>query len=294
MSEKEKEFLSMIDALQKTDLVQKPNTEKKKKTKKKTSSASNPSQTRKRPSTTRSSKSNVGLYAPHNPDHAIHNIVLEAPQQQQVQMMQHQPNVMQTLIISQESEGPVRKRRKEEEEGFNLTSTTAQGAPNHTTMHSLQLEEEQIKLRLREIEAQLQQQTKLENTSLAPKKTEEKPVQETKTTQSQSQSFSNDLGGHMNSGMPQYGGMGMYGMPLGNMPHFQNGPNLGGAVNQQQVLMPPGMPGMQYPNPAFMYGQYNHPYGMQYGYGQQFAGQFGGYSQVMGQGGGYPYGAPWW
>jgi len=187
-------------------------------------------------------------------------------------------------------------------------------------------------------------ETKLENTTLAPK-TEEKPVQETKTTQSQPQSFSNDLGGHMNSGMPQYGGMGMYGMPpgvpsaLGNMPHFQNGPNLGGAVNQQQpktetanqgqqqgpygmmqstpsaannangasgndsnnnnntstnsnAAMPPGMPGMQYPNPAFMYGQYNHPYGMQYGYGQQFAGQFGGYSQVMGQGGGYPYGAP--
>mmetsp|Transcript_9789 Transcript_9789/g.16186 ORF Transcript_9789/g.16186 Transcript_9789/m.16186 type:complete len:814 (+) Transcript_9789:131-2572(+) len=182
-------------------------------------------------------------------------------------------------------------------------------------------------------------ETKLENTTLAPK-TEDKPAQETKT-QSQPQSFSNDLGGHMNSGMPQYGGMGMYGMPpgvpsaLGNMPQFQNAPNLGGAVNQQQpktetanqgqqqgpygmmqsttstannasgasgsdnnntstnnnAAMPPGMPGMQYPNPAFMYGQYNHPYGMQYGYGQQF-GQFGGYSQVMGQGGGYPYGAP--
>jgi len=186
-------------------------------------------------------------------------------------------------------------------------------------------------------------ETKLENTTLAPK-TEDKPAQETKTAQSQPQSFSNDLGGHMNSGMPQYGGMGMYGMPpgvpsaLGNMPQFQNAPNLGGAVNQQQpktetanqgqqqgpygmmqstpstantasgasgndnnnnnntstnnsAAMPPGMPGMQYPNPAFMYGQYNHPYGMQYGYGQQF-GQFGGYSQVMGQQGGYPYGAP--
>jgi len=186
-------------------------------------------------------------------------------------------------------------------------------------------------------------ETKLENTTLAPK-TEDKPAQETKTTQSQPQSFSNDLGGHMNSGMPQYGGMGMYGMPpgvpsaLGNMPQFQNAPNVGGAVNQQQpktetanqgqqqgpygmmqstpstantasgasgndnnnnnntstnnsAAMPPGMPGMQYPNPAFMYGQYNHPYGMQYGYGQQF-GQFGGYSQVMGQQGGYPYGAP--
>jgi hypothetical protein len=180
-------------------------------------------------------------------------------------------------------------------------------------------------------------ETKLENTTLAPK-TEDKPASETKTTQSQPQSFNNDLGGHMNSGMPQYGGMGMYGMPpgvaLGNMPQFQNVPNLGGAMNQQQpktesanqgqqgpygmmqstpstannasgasgndsnntstnnnAAMPPGMPGMQYPNPAFMYGQYNHPYGMQYGYGQQF-GQFGGYSQVMGQGGGYPYGAP--
>ena len=185
-------------------------------------------------------------------------------------------------------------------------------------------------------------ETKLENTTLAPK-TEDKPAQETKTTQSQPQSFSNDLGGQMNSGMPQYGGMGMYGVPpgvpsaLGTMPQFQNAPNLAGAMSQQQpksepanqgqqqgpygmmqstpsvannangtsgndsnnntttnnnAAMPPGMPGMQYPNPAFMYGQYNHPYGMQYGYGQQF-GQFGGYNQVpMGQGGGYPYGAP--
>ncbi|KAL7473505.1 hypothetical protein ACHAXS_013941 [Conticribra weissflogii] len=60
--------------------------------------------------------------------------------------------------------------------------------------------------------------------------------------------------------------------------------------------MPPGMPGMQYPNPAFMYGQYNqmgHPAyaGLQYGYGQgqQYGVQGGfGYHQVMGhQGGGY-------
>ena len=184
-------------------------------------------------------------------------------------------------------------------------------------------------------------ETKLENTTLAPK-TEDKPASETKSAQSQPQSFNNDLAGQMNSGMPQYAsGMGMYGMPpgvpsaLGNMPQFQNAPNLGGAMNQQQPktetanqgqqqgpygvmqstpstannasgaagndsnntstnnngTMPPGMPGMQYPNPAFMYGQYNHPYGMQYGYGQQF-GQFGGYSQVMGQQGGYPYGGP--
>jgi len=176
-------------------------------------------------------------------------------------------------------------------------------------------------------------ETKLESTTLA-QKTEDKSASETKTTQSQPQSFNNDLASHMNSGMPQYGGMGMYGMPpgvaLGNMPQFQNAPNLVGAMNQQQpktesanqgpygmmqstpsvtnnaggasandsnntstnnnAAMPPGMPGMQYPNPAFMYGQYN-PYGMQYGYGQQF-GQFGGYSQVMGQGGGYPYAAP--
>jgi hypothetical protein len=167
-------------------------------------------------------------------------------------------------------------------------------------------------------------ETKLENTTLS-QKPDDKPVQESKNTQSQPQSFNNDLGGHMNSGMHQYGGMGMYGVPLG-MSQFPNAPNLGGVMSQQQpkneaaygmmqsttgtannsngasgndsssnntnnAAMPPGMPGMQYPNPAFMYGQYNHPYGMQYGYGQQF-GQFGGYSQVMGQQGGYPYGGP--
>lgn len=183
-------------------------------------------------------------------------------------------------------------------------------------------------------------ETKLENTTLA-QKTEDKAAPETKTAPSQPQSLNSGLPGQMNSAMPQYGGMGMYGMPpgvpsaLGTMPQFPNAPNLGGAMSQQQpkndatsqgqqqpgpygmmqsntntanntsgapgndnnsnstnnATMPPGMPGMQYPNPAFMYGQYNHPYGMQYGYGQQF-GQFGGYSQVMGQGGGYPYGGP--
>ena len=61
--------------------------------------------------------------------------------------------------------------------------------------------------------------------------------------------------------------------------------------------MPPGMPGMQYPNPAYMYGQFNqmgHPAyaGLQYGYGQQqqygVQGGFGYHQQVMGhQGGGY-------
>jgi len=82
-----------------------------------------------------------------------------------------------------------------------------------------------------------------------------------------------------------------------------------GAPGATAPGMPPGMPSMQYPNPAYMYaagvpGQFNqmgHPaYGMQaaYGYGQQFAPQgghqFGGYNQgLMGQQQqGQGYGAP--
>ena len=101
---------------------------------------------------------------------------------------------------------------------------------------------------------------------------------------------------------------GQYGMQQTSSASTNSGAPSSDAPNAGAPGMPPGMPSMQYPNPAYMYaaggvpGQFNqmgHPaYGMQaaaYGYGQQFAPQgghqYGGYNQgLMGQGGGY--GAP--
>lgn len=101
---------------------------------------------------------------------------------------------------------------------------------------------------------------------------------------------------------------GQYGMQQTSSASNNSGAPSSDAPNAGAPGMPPGMPSMQYPNPAYMYaagavpGQFNqmgHPaYGMQaaaYGYGQQFAPQgghqYGGYNQgLMGQGGGY--GAP--
>ncbi|KAL7493430.1 hypothetical protein ACHAWT_002504 [Skeletonema menzelii] len=69
-----------------------------------------------------------------NPDHSLYNMLQRGPQHEQIiQMMQHRQNAeMQTSILPDESEGPLKKKRKKRD--ANSRATIAQGALKcHTT-----------------------------------------------------------------------------------------------------------------------------------------------------------------